>query len=153
VRPTARVLLVDDRDRALLFSSVSEDDGCTFWYPPGGGLEAGETYELAAVREVLEETGLKVDVGAVLAHRRDVRTLAGTTYDFVERWFLVRVPTTIIDTAGFTELERSTIEEHRWWSVDELRATTDRLTPTMLADLLAQLLRDGPPAEPWQLGR
>ena len=31
-----------------------------YWTPPGGGIEAGETYEQAITREVEEETNMKV---------------------------------------------------------------------------------------------
>ncbi len=31
-----------------------------YWSPPGGGIEPGETYEEAVVREVLEETNMRV---------------------------------------------------------------------------------------------
>lgn len=31
-----------------------------YWTPPGGGIEKGETYEQAVVREVKEETNMKV---------------------------------------------------------------------------------------------
>lgn len=31
-----------------------------YWTPPGGGIEKGETYEQAIVREVAEETNMKV---------------------------------------------------------------------------------------------
>jgi len=31
-----------------------------YWTPPGGGIEAGETYEEAVVREVKEESNMKV---------------------------------------------------------------------------------------------
>jgi len=36
----------------------SEDKG--YWAPPGGGIEKGETVEEAVIREVREETNMKV---------------------------------------------------------------------------------------------
>jgi hypothetical protein len=38
------------------------------------------------------------------------------------------------------DLEAGQHAGHRWWSVDELRATTEIVYPLGLADLLAELL-------------
>ena len=53
-RPAARVLLLDAKDRLLLFRWKPPN----VWITPGGGLEVRETYEKAALRELWEETGL-----------------------------------------------------------------------------------------------
>lgn len=44
-----------------------------------------------------------------------------------------------MDTSGFTDLEARVVDGHRWWSVDELRGTSETVYPVQLADLLPQL--------------
>jgi len=70
--------LVVDGDRGLF---VREGDT---WLLPGGRLEAGETPEAGARREVREETGIDVeitDLGAV-AEQTFVHRESGETYEF-----------------------------------------------------------------------
>ncbi|MEV0296820.1 NUDIX domain-containing protein [Nocardia sp. NPDC050710] len=149
LRTSARLLLIDETDRLLLFSSTDDSDGHTFWCPIGGGREAGETLEQTAAREAREETGLtELPLGPEVWRRRAFGTWGGTTYDCREHFFLVRVDKFDIDTTGFTEDERISITGHRWWTLDELNATSDRLVPADLGSLLADLLISGPPDEP-----
>jgi 8-oxo-dGTP pyrophosphatase MutT (NUDIX family) len=155
VRPTVRVLLIDDLERVLLFRGDGED-GLPFWFPAGGGVEDGETHEAAGVRELAEETGLRVDhPGDLIGHRRHVITMTvwdGRLYDVRERWYLHRCTAFDIDTSGFTELERETMTVHRWFSRDDLRSSSDRLVPRDLADLVERLLSDGVAEEPETIG-
>ena len=152
MRPTARVLLLDDTDRLLLFRSA-DDDGAPFWYPVGGRIENGETLRDAAVREVREETGLTdVELGPEVWRRRHVVGWRGVEYDIRERWFIARVQRFDIDTSGFTSDERDAVLEHRWWTLEELASATERLVPVDLADRLAELLSEGPPAQPVEVG-
>jgi ADP-ribose pyrophosphatase YjhB (NUDIX family) len=54
-----------DGDRVLLVQRGQEPLKGE-WSLPGGAIEVGETLEAALAREVLEETSLFVDVGAVV---------------------------------------------------------------------------------------
>ena len=151
LRPTVRVLLIDDAERVLLFASDS-DSGEPFWFPPGGGIEPGESAEEAARRELREETGLgDLALAGEIGRRRHVVTWNGVLHDFRERWFLARVPAFTIDTSGFTPLEIATIPSHQWWAVAELEQPTERLAPQDLAQLVRRILRDGVPPQPLEL--
>ncbi|MFI2027165.1 NUDIX hydrolase [Streptomyces buecherae] len=55
-------VIVDDAGRALLIKR--RDNGK--WEPPGGVLEREETISDALQREVLEETGIKIALPAIL---------------------------------------------------------------------------------------
>jgi len=150
IRPTARVLLLDEQDRVLLFRGMDPDKpDVRFWFPPGGGIEEEESAEAAAVREVQEETGLANFVlGPHIWNRRHVFTFYGAFQDVRETWYLSRVPHFEIDTSGFTEAEIEVIEEYKWWTLQELIETSDFLTPRALAVLLQEILTNGPPTEP-----
>jgi len=151
VRPTARVLLADAADRVLLFSAFEHDQetGRPFWFPPGGGLDPGEEYEDAALREVFEETGIRLTgPGACIWLREHDWSLQGTWVRSVERYFFARVTGSEVIRDNWTELEVQAIRECRWWGFDELLASTDIFVPRDLCTLLPPLLRGEMPPAP-----
>lgn len=50
-------------DERLLLVNHRLETGASWWAPPGGGVEFGETMEQTLQREFLEETSLQVTVG------------------------------------------------------------------------------------------
>jgi 8-oxo-dGTP pyrophosphatase MutT (NUDIX family) len=141
-RAAARVLLVDRDGRVLLFrgSDSTLPEAGSWWITPGGGVEEGESLAQAARREVLEETGqvLPADLGPVILTRTAEFRFEAVRYRQTESFFRVSATHSEIDYSGWTEIERRTVHTHRWWSVDELRATTETFYPEGLPDLLAE---------------
>lgn len=143
MRQAARVILFDEHNRVLLFRGVDSTiaDAAPWWFTPGGGLEAGETPREAALREVREETGLTLDSvsGPVYEQKMDF-TFEGVNLHQYEQFFVAHVHEFAITAESRTDLEKRTMLESRWWSLDELERTSETVYPNVLAELVrAQL--------------
>jgi len=116
-------VVLDDDGRILLVKHVPKRDDFWGgqWMVPGGGLELGETLEEGVVREVEEETNLKVEVlRHVSTLDRIVREGDGVKIHVVYVDFLVR------PVSG--ELRPgSDVGAARWFSRDEIEANWDEI--------------------------
>jgi len=140
-RPSSRLLLLDDGGRVLLFRYVHKTGplaGQDFWSTPGGGVEPGESFAQAALRELHEETGIVRDaVGAPVAERTFAMQLPdGEWVEAREKYFVVRLHNAAISGHGWSNQEVEVIADQRWWSMDELAQTTETVWPEDLLDML-----------------
>lgn len=148
LRRVARVVLLDPEDRILLLHGHEpEDRADDWWFTPGGGLEGDETHEQAALRELMEETGITdVELGPALWQRICSFPFAGRRWDQEERYYLARTSQTSTQATGLTELEQRSVAGARWWTCQELTEAHETVYPTRLAELLRRLLDEGPPS-------
>lgn len=159
-RPTSRILVLDPRDRILMFFgevgySLEPDrlpDAAGFWMLPGGGVDPGESHEVAAVRELREETGMVAPGPMPCIARRDYTYFwKGRTIRTLERIYLFRSETETIDTSGWQAGDASWIRDLGWWTHDRLAATGDIVRPPGLVQLAGDVLADRIPATPVEL--
>lgn len=78
-QPPVSTAIIVDSGRVLMIRR-REREGRLRWAFPGGGIEAGETPEQAAVRETAEEVTLEVKAVRVLGDRVHPDTAVHMTY-------------------------------------------------------------------------
>lgn len=142
-REAARVLLLDGAGRVLLIQGHDPAvvDGERWWFTPGGGLEPGESLEQAARRELWEETGLHVDeLEGPVAERTTTFPFDGLLYRQHELYLVGRVAGTDVEVrpTAHTDLELRSVLRWRWWTVEELLATTEQVHPEWLAAVVSR---------------
>lgn len=153
-RQAVRVIMIDDRQRVLLFQDT--DPGCpgvSWWVTPGGGIDPGESEIEAAVRELAEETGYVSrpdELIGPLATRRAVHGYSDQILVQDETFYAVRVDAFEVDISGHTEDEQLTITGHRWWPADTLTEPDGWIWPAELVELIE--LADRPGDRPRELG-
>jgi 8-oxo-dGTP pyrophosphatase MutT (NUDIX family) len=142
-RRAARVLVVDATGRVLMLRGFDPTDPDTrYWFTVGGGLEPSETPAQGAVRELAEETGLRVDaaeLGEPVWNDVTEFPFDGRNYRQEQVWYLVRVDSLEVDRSGFDEIERATIDRATWWGPHDFRTATEPYYPPDLPALLHRL--------------
>ena len=147
-RTSARVVLLDDDGAVLLFcgSDPASEDGSAprWWFTVGGAAQRGETLTEAAVRELAEETGLRVEPAEMVGPvwRRDaVIDFNGSVIRSEEMFFVHRTRRFEPSASGRTALERRYIHGHRWCDetmIGELVAKGETVYPLQLGELLSE---------------
>lgn len=61
MRKASRVIIFSKEDNESIYLIYRKKNGKEYYVIPGGGVENGESFEQAAIRESMEETGVKLD--------------------------------------------------------------------------------------------
>ena len=143
-RTAARVILVDEDDHVLMIHGFDpRSPEVTYWYSLGGGLDDGEEPAAAAVREVWEETGLRLDRADLVGPLREERVVfpfEGRVIHQEQLYFAARTRRFDPVPAAFQELEvRSTVTID-WLDSRGLHRVGETVYPAFLTELVAALV-------------
>ena len=161
-RRAARVIVLRGAPAPAVLLAVGHDfaDARRSWaFTPGGGLVPGETPVQGAMRELAEETGIRltgsdlqgpvVERSAYLAfdlvtcRQDELFYLARLDAELAARADAVRGQDGQMDRSGWTPLERDVLDSLRWWPLDELDAAVEAgltVYPRCLPALARRLL-------------
>ena len=154
-RHAVRVVLEDAGGRVLLFHVETEDVPGGWWELPGGGIDPGESYLQAAVREIREETGLVLDSGQVKPpswwrdstwRSRGQRRLQHEVVVLAQ----VTADQPAIADGGRTPEELEDFVTARWWNLADIINSQERFYPSRLPELLPRFLAEEEIHEPFE---
>lgn len=155
-RLTARVLLFDATGRILLMKGrLSSSPGREGeWFTIGGGVETGETLAQAAAREITEESGITDFTLGPVVWRRDHALLDGERKPLLlrEHYLVANCPGAEPSRDGWDAVEKSLIDDIRWWSLADLARTGEPVHPPGMAARLPALVAGRYPSSPIMLG-
>lgn len=148
-RISARAIILDQSmSKVLLFLLHDESvvvDGVLrtqpLWITPGGGVENDEDLKNSLERELEEELGLKSHDYIIIGHlwksenKRIVYKMR--PYKFVDNYFLVQIVDNqkTFDFTNWTEEEKVVLKKLKWWNLDEMLITEDKIAPPQLRNL------------------
>ncbi|HEX5856981.1 MAG TPA: NUDIX domain-containing protein [Microbacterium sp.] len=139
MRVAAYAVITDDEGRVLL--AHWNEGRRAAWTLPGGGLEPGEDPEVAARREVREETGYRVTVGDLIGiHSRVIPATRRVQEGATEPLHALRIVYRARITGGRLRNEVSGSTDRAEWFTHEQVSTLQRVKLVDVALKMAGLL-------------
>ena len=133
-RPSARGIIIKDGKLAMIHS-IKYD----YYKFPGGGIEKNEQKESALIREVLEETGLDVEIDRLIWHTEEVSDRGQRFVNF----FMGRIKGGMLELGEDPEFdeEHQVLREVKFMSREEIEKV-EYLYPEYLRDEFWRFLNE-----------
>jgi 8-oxo-dGTP pyrophosphatase MutT (NUDIX family) len=138
-RTAARVVIIDAHRRVLLLKTRSlESAAPSTWALPGGAVESGESPSDAALRELVEETGITaLDIGESFAELESEFFFSGVHYRQRDLIFGMALGQSSMEMLGEGDEPRDGL---RWWHLTDLVLARVPMFPVTLPDFVVSFV-------------
>lgn len=154
-RKSSRAIILNSNNEIFLFEYHFDyfADENVVWITPGGGLEEGESFEMALHREIYEELGVQLNQNyRYIYYRNPIYSLKnGEKAQCEERFFLIHMHGEKFVFNHWTESEQLRMQKGKWWSINEIRHSDDEFFTSDIIKILSNLALGKIPLEPLEI--
>ena len=125
-----------------------------FWFLTGGGINPGESFQEAALRELFEETGIskeEVELGPIVWFGEFDLIIADTLTHLKQTFIVMRTKKKKVSFAKLDEREKKVLDKLSWFSLDKIENSNEIIYPVVLAKYLPDIIAKKYPKKPMMI--
>ena len=155
IRKSSRAIILNKKKQIFLFQYqfdyLVNDEA--IWITPGGSLEEGESFDDALKRELYEELGIQLKQSyKQVYYRNPIYTFkSGEQIQSEERFYLIYLNEDTFLYDNWTENEKKRMLMGKWWSVEEIKLSSDKFFSEDILSIITNLSDGIMPQEPKEI--